>query len=768
MRTATPFKTWLQSQLDRVISRSLASELFVDDRYTTSCNFSPSILNRIQNLLRSFCKNKISEQIPAVVVFVSSLILCSVDLGAQTSAIPKLEYPTSQKLSVEDNYHGTQVADPYRWLEDVESAQTARWVGEQNKLTAAYLSQLPQRAAIHKRLTEVWNFERYGFPIERRGSYFYTHNDGLQNQSPIYVSHGLQGSKKLLLDPNQLSEDGTVSLAEWKLSDDGRWLAYGVADGGSDWRTWRVRDTVSGKDTSDEVRWVKFSDVAWTTDNAGFFYSRYDEPIAKQELTGTNYFQKLYYHRLGSPQSSDRLVYHRDDFKEWGFRSEVSEDGRFLIISVWRGTENNNQLFYVSLTSADWTVRELISGFDAEYVFLGNDGNIIYLMTDHRAPRRRIISVDILQPNESSWKEIVPQSSDTMQACSLFNDQFLATYLKDACHEIRVFGLDGQSRGRIELPGLGTVDGFQGKRTSTESFYSFTNYVTPPTVYRYDFSLQQSTVWRAPKLAFSTTDYTTERIFYHSKDGTRIPMIVSSKKGATKNAAQRTLMYGYGGFDISITPTFSPAHLVWMELGGLYAVPNLRGGGEYGRAWHEAGMLEKKQNVFDDYIWAAEHLIAEKYTRTSRLAISGRSNGGLLVGACMTQRPDLFAVALPAVGVMDMLRYHKFTIGWAWVNEFGSSDNALQFPYIYRYSPLHNLREATCYPATLVMTADRDDRVVPGHSFKFAARLQACQACDKPTLIRIETRAGHGAGTPVSKLIDQAADTLVFVLDNMD
>ncbi len=695
--------------------------------------------------------------------------VCMSPLAAQSKLDSRrFHYPPTAKQEILDDYHGTRVADPYRWLEDVESDQTSRWVTSQNKLTFDYLAGLPQRTTIRQRLTEVWNFERYGFPVQRKEQFFYTHNNGLQNQSSIYVADGIHAEKRMLLDANGLSQDGTIALAEWKLSDDGSWLAYAIADGGSDWRTWRVRDTRTGRDTADEIRWVKFSEVAWTADNKGFFYSRYDEPSAKQELSGANYFQKLYYHKLGSPQSEDRLVYRRDDFKEWGFRSEVTEDGRFLIISVWRGTENNNQVFYIELTDATWTVRELVAGFDAEYTFLGNDGSLFYFMTDSAAPRRRVIAVDITRSARAAWKEIVPQALETIQSASLFQDQLLLTYLKDACHEVRLFGINGQSRGLLELPGLGTVDGFQGKRSSQQIFYSFTNYITPPTVYRYEISGGESSLWRAPKLPFNAADFTTERIFYESRDGTRIPMIVSSKKGILKDGNNRTLLYGYGGFDISITPNFSPAHLVWMELGGIYAVPNLRGGGEYGRAWHEAGMLDKKQNVFDDYIAAAEHLIAQKYTCSSQLAISGRSNGGLLVGASMTQRPDLFAVALPAVGVMDMLRYHKFTIGWAWVNEFGSSDDARHFAHIYKYSPLHNLREGTCYPATLVTTADRDDRVVPGHSFKFAARLQACQSCNKPALIRIETRAGHGAGTPVSKLIDQAADTWAFVLDNLE
>lgn len=730
----------------------------------------------------------------AIVMIATSNLVC---------AQSKINYPPTRKVEVVDNYHGTQVADPYRWLEDVESDETARWVAAQNKLTFEFINAIPERTAIHKRLTELWNYERFGHPIERKGKYYFTHNDGLQNQSPIYVADGLMGAKQVVLDPNTLSKDGTVALGEWKLSDDGRYLAYSIADGGSDWRRWRVRDVQTGNDLTDEIRWVKFSDFGWTSDSQGFFYSRYDEPKADKELTGTNYFQKVFYHRLGTSQAEDRVVVRRDDQKEWGFRGTVTDDGQYLIVEVWRGTENKNQIFFVDIKSGQWDVKELVTGFDAEYVFLGNDGPLFYMMTDNAADRRRIIAVDSTDPNRDRWRQIVAESTETISAVAMYKNQFLVTYLKDACHEVRLFDTSGQGRGAINLPGLGTVTGFEGKRTATETFYSFTNYITPPTVYRYDLQSGQSTVWQAPKLAFKPEEYVTERVFFLSKDGTRIPMILSAKRASNSPSLARpesarvprtesakgvganqptnptnaefssnrpTLLYGYGGFDISVTPTYSPANLGWMDLGGVLAVPNLRGGGEYGKPWHEAGMLDKKQNVFDDFIAAAEYLIDRQVTSSDRLAISGRSNGGLLVGATMAQRPELFAAALPAVGVMDMLRYHKFTIGWAWVNEYGSSDDAQQFKNIYAYSPLHNLRPDKPYPATLITTADRDDRVVPGHSFKFAARLQEVVSASsqitsnpRPALIRIETRAGHGAGTPVSKLIDTAADTLSFL-----
>lgn len=688
------------------------------------------------------------------------------------SLLAQPPYPETRQQDTVDVYHGTAVPDPYRWLEDVESEETAAWVERQNKLTFGYLESIPSRDRIRRRLTELWNYERYGHPVERQGRYYFTHNNGLQNQSPIYVSQGLHGEKQLVLDPNTLSRDGTVALGEWELSDDGHYLAYSLADGGSDWRTWKVRDTRTGQDREDEVRWVKFSDFGWTADNAGFFYSRYDEPKAAEELTGTNYFQKIYYHRLGTPQSEDRLVLKRDDHKEWGFRGHVTDDGHYLIVEVWRGTENKNQLFFVDLKSDQWQVQELITGFDSEYVSVGNDGPLFYVMTDNGADRRRVVAIDSRDSDRGRWREIIPEAAETISAIALFGDQFLVTYLKDACHQVRRFGTDGQSRGEIELPGLGTVTGFEGKRDAKETFYSFTNYITPPTVYRYDLGSGESTVWQAPALAFDPADFETERIFYQSRDGTRIPMIISAKKGVLGQGPQPTLLYAYGGFDISITPSYSPANLGWLDMGGVLAVPNLRGGGEYGKPWHEAGMLDKKQNVFDDFIAAAEHLIAERVTGREQLAISGRSNGGLLVGATMVQRPELFAAALPAVGVMDMLRFHKFTIGWAWVSEYGSSDDPEQFKTLFRYSPLHNLRPGPCYPATLITTADRDDRVVPGHSFKFAARLQAVQSqvpqsCHHPTLIRIETRAGHGAGTPVSKLIETATDLWAFLAQNL-
>lgn len=673
-------------------------------------------------------------------------------------------YPETRRSDHADIYHGVHVPDPYRWLEDTDSAETKAWVEAQNKVTFAYLERIPQRAALRERLTKLWNFERYGTPEKRGGRYFYTRNDGLQNQSVLYVAESLDAPPRELLDPNNLSQDGTVALVGWEVSEDGRHLAYGLAAAGSDWNEWKVKDVASGQDLSDHLRWVKFSGASWTPDGKGFFYSRYDEPKAGEELTGVNYYQKLYFHRLGEPQDKDQLVYERKDHKEWGFRGLVTEDGRYLVISVWRGTEVKNQVFYKRLDVPDAPVVELLAGFDAEYEFVGNDGATFWILTDLDAPLRRIVAIDVEHPERGQWRELVPQAEHVIRGVSAVGDRFLVAYLKNAATQVSVFDLSGRLEREVSLPAIGEANGFAGRRKDEETFYQFTNFTTPPTVYRYEIRSGQSTVFRQPKVDFDPQAYETKQVFYHSQDGTRVPMFITHRKGLPLDGNNPTLMYAYGGFDISITPSFSVMNLVWMEQGGVFAVPNLRGGGEYGRAWHEAGMKDKKQNVFDDFIAAGQWLIDNEYTCAKRLAIRGGSNGGLLVGAVMTQRPDLFGAALPAVGVMDMLRFHKFTIGWAWVSEFGSSDDPAEFRTLIKYSPLHNLKPGTRYPATMVTTADHDDRVVPGHSFKFAAQLQRCQAGDAPVLIRIETSAGHGAGTPTSKLIETAADSLAFLI----
>jgi prolyl oligopeptidase len=678
----------------------------------------------------------------------------------------KLNYPTTKTVDCVEDYHGKKIADPYRWLEDLDDADTRAWIEAQNKVTFAYLEKLPQRESIRKRLTELWNYERYGLPRKRGDRYFYTRNDGLQNQSVLYASTGLDGEPRMLLDPNTWSEDGTVALSGWTASDDGKLLAYGVAHAGSDWHEWKLLDVESGQPLKDHLQWIKFSGVSWLPDGSGFFYSRYDEPKPGEELTAANYYQKLFFHKVGDPQAEDTLVYERPDEKEWGFDGEVTEDGRFLIITVWRGTERKNQVFYKDLRVADAPVVELIAGFDSYYGFLGNDGDEFYLVTDLDAPLRRVVAVNLEQPARENWREVVPQSDSVLQGVGLISDYFVALYLKDARSHVQVFDLQGKHVRDVSLPDIGSAGGFGGRRDDPETFFYFTNYTTPTTIYRYNIQTGESSLYREPTVDFDPGRFETRQVFCTSKDGTRVPMFLVSRKGLNLDGNHPTILSAYGGFNISQTPGFSVSNVVWLENGGVYAVANLRGGGEYGRGWHEAGMKERKQNVFDDFFAAAEWLIENQYTRAEHLAIRGGSNGGLLVGAAMTQRPELFACALPAVGVMDMLRFHKFTIGWAWVSEYGSADNPKEFETLLAYSPLHNLKPGTSYPATLVTTGDHDDRVAPFHSFKYAAALQAAHAGDAPVLIRIETRAGHGAGKPVAKVIEEAADVLAFALEN--
>jgi prolyl oligopeptidase len=678
-----------------------------------------------------------------------------------------LAYPVTAKTNQVDDYHGTEVADPYRWLEDDNSPATKAWVEAENKLTFGFLDKIPERAGIKERLTQIWNYERYGVPFKEGGRYFLTRNDGLQNQSVLYSMTALDAEPAVLLDPNKLSSDGTVALAGTSVSHDGNLLAYGLAQAGSDWEDWKVRDVRTGKDLPDEVHWVKFSGASWTKDNQGFFYSRYAEPKKGEALKGVNYYHKLYYHKIGTPQSDDKLIYERPDQKEWGFGGGVTDDGRYLIIDVTQGTDTRNRVFYRDLAATDSPVIELLNRFDASYNFIGNVGTLFYFRTDLSASRGRVVAIDVKRPERADWKEIVPQSANRLQGVTFVNDQLIADYLKDAHSEIKIFGRDGKLARQVDLPGLGSASGFGGKREDHETFYSFTSYTTPATIYRYDLRAGASTVFRQPKVRFDPNDYESKQIFYHSKDGTRMPMFITYKKGLNLNGSNPTYLYGYGGFDISITPAFSPANAVWMEMGGVFAVANLRGGGEYGEDWHHAGMKLKKQNVFDDFIAAGEWLVANHYTRPDKLAIGGGSNGGLLVGACLTQRPDLFGATLPSVGVMDMLRFQKFTIGWAWTADYGSSDDPTEFKALYAYSPLHNIKPGTKYPATLITTGDHDDRVVPAHSFKFAATLQADQAGSEPILIRIETRAGHGAGKPTTKIIDEAADKWAFLVHEL-
>ncbi|MBI3877512.1 MAG: S9 family peptidase, partial [Verrucomicrobia bacterium] len=578
-------------------------------------------------------------------------------------------YPVTAKTNVVDDYHGTKVPDPYRWLEDDNAPATKVWVEAQNKVTFGYLEQIPERARLKERLTMLWNFERYGLPHKEGSRYFWSKNDGLQNQSVLYVADALAAEPRVLLDPNKLSADGTVALSGYSISEDGNFMAYGLSASGSDWQEWKVRDVRTGADLNDHLQWVKFSGASWTKDGKGFFYSRYAEPKAGESLKGANYFQKLYFHRLGAPQSDDTLIYERPDQKEWGFGGHVTDDGRFLVISVWKGTERKNLLFYRDLSQANSPVVELIKDFEAEFSFIDNVGSTFFLRTDLAAPRGRVIAVDIAKPDKANWKALVPQTAETLRGANLLNDQLVCTYLKDAQTQVKVFARDGKFVREVQLPGIGSAGGFGGKRTDSETFYSFTSYTVPGSVYRHDMKTGKSSVFRAPKVDFKSGDFETRQNFYASKDGTRVPMFITHKKGLKLDGSNPTYLYGYGGFNIPQTPGFSVSMAVWLEMGGVFAVANLRGGGEYGENWHLSGTKLKKQNVFNDFIGAAEWLIAKKYTSPAKLAIAGGSNGGLLVGACMTQRPDLFGACLPAVGVMDMLRFHKFTIGWAWTSD---------------------------------------------------------------------------------------------------
>lgn len=678
----------------------------------------------------------------------------------------KLNYPSTRTSDQLDNYHGTLVADPYRWLEEVDSSETLDWIQRQNELTFAFLEKIPARQWLRKRLAELWDYPKAQAPVKHGSRYFQFKNTGLQNQDVLFVQEDLQAEPRVLLDPNTLSPDGTVALSAWEASQDGRWLAYSTSSSGSDWQTWHIRNVDSGEDLPETIEWSKFSDAAWMHDGSGFFYVAYDAPHEGKELQDANYFQKLYFHRRGTPQRADELIYERPDQKEWGFSPQVSEDGRYLVISVWQGTDVRNRLFYRDLQGGNFV--ELIGDLEAAYAFVGNDGPTFYLRTDLNAPRGRLVAIDTIHPDKPAWRTLIPESKGVLETVKMVNDQFVAVINRDAHHEIWCYNLSGEQLKEIPLPTLGRVSTnlapvISGNRHDQEFFYGFTSFLFPLTVYRYNFMAQETEALFIPPVKFDTSAYETRQVFLPSKDGTLIPLFLTHKRDLVLDGQNPVLLYGYGGFNISLMPGFSSGVLALLEMGGVYAQAVLRGGGEYGEEWHQAGMLDHKQNVFDDFIACAEWMISEKITSPSRLAINGGSNGGLLVGACMTQRPELFGACLPAVGVMDMLRFHKFTIGWAWVSDYGSSDNPEQFKTLYAYSPLHNLRPGVSYPPTLVTTADHDDRVVPGHSFKFIATLQAVQAGEAPVLIRIQTKAGHGFGKPTSIIIEELADIYAFM-----
>ncbi len=676
-------------------------------------------------------------------------------------------YPTAPRGDVVDTYHGVQVSDPYRWLEETDSPATQRWIAEQNELTRGVLDATPEREALVKRLTELWDYERFGLPERHGERWFVTRNDGLQNQAVLYQLDSLEGEPRVLLDPNTLSADGTMALSGLEFSHDGRYLAYGVADGGSDWNVWRIRDVQSGRDLDDELRWIKFAAPAWAPDSKGLYYSRYDAPQPGKELEAVNFNQKLWFHALGTAQAQDALVLERPDHPEWSFGPTVSDDGRWLVISVGLGTDPKNLVFLKDLSTPDAPIRELVSEFVASYDFVAASAESLYFRTDRDAPRGRLVRIALGAGAKPEWQTVVDQSDDTLDGVDLVGGRFLLSYTKDARSVVRVHEASGEFVREVELPGMGSASGFEGRAEDPITFYSFASFRQPATIYAYDTQSGQSRLWRAPKLAFDPEAFTTEQVFYSSKDGARVPMFLTYKKGLKRDGANPTLLFGYGGFNISLTPNFRAARIAWLERGGVYAQANLRGGGEYGEEWHAAGTKLRKQNVFDDFIAAAEFLVREKWTSPAKLAIQGGSNGGLLVGAVLNQRPDLFGAAIPAVGVMDMLRFEQFTIGWAWTSDYGSVKNADEFNALRAYSPYHNVKLGEHYPATLVVTAERDDRVVPAHSFKYAAALQHAQGGPEPILIRIETRAGHGAGKPTSKQIDQAADELAFLIDSL-
>ena len=680
-----------------------------------------------------------------------------------------INYPYSHRIDHVDVHHGMKVADPYRWLEnDVrESKAVEKWVTQQNKVTFSYLQKIPERDKIRKRLTELWNYEKFTSPAKHGAQYYFYKNNGLQNQSVLYSLENLDGNPNVLIDPNTWSKDGTVALSGTSFSETGKYLAYGLAEAGSDWQKWRVLEIATRKVLEDELKWVKFSDISWTKDDKGFFYCRYDKPKNGFKFQSINYNQKLMYHRVNTPQSADVLVYHRPDQPEWGFSNEVTEDGRYLIITIWKGTNEKYRILYKDLTELYGLPTDLIDNFDHEFTFIDNDGPVFYFKTDAMAPRRRVVAIDIRKPSCENWREILPQVKETLSDVNMVGNMFVARYLKDACVQVKLFAPDGRFIRNVKFTGIGTASGFSGKRTDTETFYSFSSFANPSSIYHYDLITGKSTLFRRPKVKFNPSQYEVNQVFYRSKDGTEVPMFIAHRKDLKLDGNNPTLLYGYGGFNISLTPKFSVSRLVWMEIGGVFVLANLRGGGEYGEEWHLAGTKLNKQNVFNDFIAAAEYLIGKNYTNSKKLAIQGASNGGLLVGAVMTQRPELFGAALPAVGVMDMLRFQEFTAGRFWIDDYGSVNNLQQFKVLYSYSPYHNLKKGMKYPATLGSTADTDDRVVPGHSFKFFARLQHCHVGTAPVLIRIETRAGHGAGKPTTKIIEEVTDKWTFLVKTL-
>ncbi len=703
-----------------------------------------------------------------VTMTVSAALCCGCRRPFPTETRPaKLIYPPARKDSTADIYHGVKVPDPYRWLEDADASETQAWVAQQNKLTSDFLTSVTAGEKIKARLTHLLNYPRYSAPYKEGDRYFFWKNEGLQNQSVLYTQKTLEDKLRVVINPNLLSADGTVAVTTTAVSKDGTLLAYALSRSGSDRRDVKIRTIDSSRDYDETLKWCKFTSIAWKHNNEGFFYNRFPDPNTVPPEDQANY-NRVYWHKLGTAQSQDRLIYERPDNKELTFDPLITEDGKFLILNVYHGTDPKNRVYYRPVESTAPFIR-LLDEADARYDFIGNTDSVFYFNTDLDAPRGRIIAIDTNNPARENWREILPQTDDVIDYVGLINNHFVVAYMHDVHHQLKIYNLDGTFVREITLPTLGTVGGLSGKQDDTEMFFSFTSFLFPTTSYRYDFLTQQLATVHKPKIDFDPSHYETKQVFYHSRDGTRVPMFITHKKGLKLDAGNPTLLYGYGGYNISRKPYFSVYVLTWLELGGVYAVANLRGGGEYGEEWHQAGMLDKKQNVFDDFIAAAEWLIENKYTSPNKLAIRGGSNGGLLVAACMLQRPRLFGAVVCQVPVTDMLRYHKFTVGRYWIPEYGSAEATPQeFKVLYAYSPLHNVKAGVEYPPILVTSADTDDRVVPAHAKKFVAALQAKAAGKNPILLRVETKAGHGRGKPISKVIDEQADIYAFLLKTLD
>jgi prolyl oligopeptidase len=699
------------------------------------------------------------------ILYVFVIAALAISCGNKNFKKIELNYPETKKVDQMDKYFGTEVADPYRWLENDTAQEVEEWVKKQNELTFGYLAQIPFRDQIRERLTKLWDYPKISAPYLKGDKYFYYKNDGLQNQSVLYYKTDLDGEEIMLLDPNELSDDGTVSLAATSVSEDGKYIAYAISRGGSDWREIYVRNIETLEDTNDEIKWVKFSGISWFND--GFFYSRYPAPDKGKELSAVNENSKIYYHKIGTPQSEDVLIYEDTNNPQWGFSAGVTDDNKYMIISVTEST-SGNAFYFRALDKEKAKVEKVVENFENDFYVVDHIDGKFFVITNYEAPKYKLIAIDVDDYEKDNWVDVIPETEGVLESVNIFEDKIIARLMIDAHSVVKVYDIKGEFLYDVDLPVLGSVSGFGGKRDHKETFFTVTSFTTPATVYRYDIENNSYELYQESQIDFEAADYETKQVFYKSKDGTKVPMFIVHKKGIALDGSNPTLLYGYGGFNVSLTPYFSVVRLAWLEQGGVFAMANLRGGGEYGEDWHKAGILTKKQNVFDDFIAAAEFLIDNKYTKPERLAIQGGSNGGLLVGAVINQRPDLFAVALPAVGVMDMLRYHLFTIGRYWATDYGTSEQSEEmFEYLYAYSPLHNIKADLEYPAVMVTTADHDDRVVPAHSFKYIATLQEKHTGEAPVLIRIETKAGHGAGKPTDKIIQEYADLYAFTFYNL-